>query len=891
MNTNTTRQEYATLIKFCTLCSELHTGGCQRTHREEGEGRGRKDNKSLGAYGRDTLNDNGELLLSFANNHDLAIVNTFFSTPKGGVSHTFNGRAKKHIDYILTRQRDRKLVRNVTVHPQPSFLPTSDHNNIVSAPVKLLGHFARNRRLRVSAEPPVDRRRLVTDPQLRQEVATAVGRHLRANPPGNSNVDNVEAAFAAAIMRTAELVIPSQEQRKPGRGWSGDAQTDAELQTATDAMHAAWQRLKTDTRDAQLRRVVRKACNWLKRVRSAAVVHFFERHVVELEKQLRMGDQHGFFQNIKSVQLEETKKVESQYVRDEGGRLLRDKGRVRERWVRFFRSLLNSKSDMLDPDIPKRLPQQPVVSALGIEPTEEEIATAMKAMPNEKAVGPDRLPAELLKLGLQQDGTILLELHRLTTLIWRERKVLQQWKDAVITVLHKIGDKTECGNYRGISLVSHAGKVLLKVVARTLSAYREAKGLLPEEQCGFRPNRSTTDMMFVVRRLQEIGRKAGVSLFMCFIDLQKAYDTVERTLLWQVLTRIGVPAQMIAVIQQFHDGIRACVRPDDGVCSDWFEVEYGLRQGCVLSPLLFNIFFAAVLTVVLKRFSEEPAILAELVHLKEPPTSMGPEPAMDYVRRAVWGMLYADDVCIVSRSPQGLAKMMEVIVEVCRAFALTVSAKKTETMCMPPPRTPRTMVQIEAAGQTYKQVQSFTYLGGAVTEVPDMSVEIARRTRASRRYLRELYDQPKDALSLKTRMVKAEAIEALLYGCSMWTLRQEHYATLRIVHHRVLLRIIGAQRKRPDHRMISYNRALEIIGYESIETTLRTRRLLWAGTLLRMSGGRLPKRIVFGNLEGAVRKGRGGEGERVDRLRPERHPGVRHSGGLESDGFKGGGVG
>ena len=198
---------------------------------------------------------------------------------------------------------------------------------------------------------------------------------------------------------------------------------------------------------------------------------------------------------------------------------------------------------------------------------------------------------------------------------------------------------------------------------------------------------------------------------MCFIDLQKAYDTVDRTLLWQVLTRIGVPPQTIVVIQQFHDEMRACVRPDDGVCSDWFEVGQGLQQGCVPSRLLFNIFFAAVPTVVLQRFSEEPAILAELVHLKEPPTSMGPGPTMDYVRRAVWGMLYADDACIVSRSPQGLAKMMEVIVEVCRAFALTVSAKKTETMCMPPPRTPRTMVQVEAAGQTYKQVQSFTYLG------------------------------------------------------------------------------------------------------------------------------------------------------------------------------------
>ena len=134
-----------------------------RTGRREKGQVGSTDIKILGAYGRDTLNDNGELLLSFATNHDLALVNTFFSPPKGGVSHTFNGRGKKRIDYILTRERYRKLVRNVTVHPQPSFLPISDHN-IVSAPVKLLVHFARNRRLRAPAKPPVDRRRSVTDP-------------------------------------------------------------------------------------------------------------------------------------------------------------------------------------------------------------------------------------------------------------------------------------------------------------------------------------------------------------------------------------------------------------------------------------------------------------------------------------------------------------------------------------------------------------------------------------------------------------------------------------------------------------------------------------------------------------------------------------------------------
>ena len=84
----------------------------------------------------------------------------------------------------------------------------------------------------------------------------------------------------------------------------------------------------------------------------------------------------------------------------------------------------------------------------------------------------------------------------------------------------------------------------------------------------------------------------------------------------------------------------------------------------MLSPLLFNICIAAVLNVVLQNFSEDPAILAALVHLKDPSTSTGPGPAMDYVRREVWGMLCTDDACMVSPLPQGLTNMMEVIVEI-----------------------------------------------------------------------------------------------------------------------------------------------------------------------------------------------------------------------------------
>ena len=116
----------------------------------------------------------------------------------------------------------------------------------------------------------------------------------------------------------------------------------------------------------------------------------------------------------------------------------------------------------------------------------------------------------------------------------------------------------ECGNYRGISLVAHAGRTLLKIIARRLREYCERVGILPEEQSDFRPNRSTTDMMFVIRRLQELARKKRIPLYVRFMGLTKAYDCVDRNLLWTVLARFGVPQNMISVIRQFHDGMRAC---------------------------------------------------------------------------------------------------------------------------------------------------------------------------------------------------------------------------------------------------------------------------------------------------------------------------------------------
>ena len=136
-----------------------------------------------------------------------------------------------------------------------------------------------------------------------------------------------------------------------------------------------------------------------------------------------------------------------------------------------------------------------------------ELTDAIRSLVNGKAVGPDGVSIELFKITLHGDLALRWRLLDIVVRIWRGGEVPQQEKYAITMVIHKSKDRTECGNFRGISLVAHTGKILLNVIARRLSEYCECVGIMPEEQNGFRPNRSTTDMMFVIRRSQKLAWK------------------------------------------------------------------------------------------------------------------------------------------------------------------------------------------------------------------------------------------------------------------------------------------------------------------------------------------------------------------------------------------------
>ena len=227
-------------------------------------------------------------------------------------------------------------------------------------------------------------------------------------------------------------------------------------------------------------------------------------------------------------------------------------------------------------------------------------------------------------------------------------------------------------------------------------------------------------------------------------------------------------------------------------------------------------------------------------------------------------MLYADDAGVVSTSPRGLTRMIDVIVVACQKFGQTVSEKTTEVIHLwSHPSTASNAPRIEAAGQRHKYTTKFVYLGGAFNESVDLDTEIMRRSGAAwasvRKYSSQPYDRRNARLALKTRLFKAEVMEAMLYGCATWTMRSQDFSSLRTAHHKLLLRIIGFRRKdRTGYKPLWYGEALERTGSERVETPIRKRQPGFAVAFVLKGDIRLSKRVMFQRLavQGPKRRGR-----------------------------------
>lgn len=166
------------------------------------------------------------------------------------------------------------------------------------------------------------------------------------------------------------------------------------------------------------------------------------------------------------------------------------------------------------------------------------------------------------------------------------------WRGAIIAPIFKKGNRKECSNYRGISLLSVIGKLYASILVDWIRG--KVEHVLGEDQCGFRPLRGCQDQIFCLRQTIEKLYEKNKDLYLCFIDLEKAFDRVPRQRLFEVLSEYGINGGLLEAVKSIYVDSRAAVRID-GELSESFEVKEGVRQGCCLSPILFIIFMDKII--------------------------------------------------------------------------------------------------------------------------------------------------------------------------------------------------------------------------------------------------------------------------------------------------------
>uniref|UniRef100_A0A5F8GYV1 Reverse transcriptase domain-containing protein n=1 Tax=Monodelphis domestica TaxID=13616 RepID=A0A5F8GYV1_MONDO len=296
-----------------------------------------------------------------------------------------------------------------------------------------------------------------------------------------------------------------------------------------------------------------------------------------------------FFSALKTV-YGPLKPITTPLLSSDGDTLIKDKKGISNRWKEDFSRLLNRLSSV-DQSALDQIPQNHTFEQLDVPPSIEEVQKAIKQMSAGKAPGKVRIPTEVYKA---LNGKALQAFHIVLTSIWEEEGMPPELRDASIIALYKNKvTRTACDNYRGISLLSTAGKILAHVILnRLLSSVSEQN--LPESQCGFRPDCSTIDMVFTVRQMQEKCLEQNPSLYIVSIDLTKVFHTVNRDALWVILNKLSCPAKFVKLIQLFHVDMTGEVL-SGGETSDHFNISNVVKQGCILAPVLFNLYFTQVL--------------------------------------------------------------------------------------------------------------------------------------------------------------------------------------------------------------------------------------------------------------------------------------------------------
>lgn len=452
----------------------------------------------IGRHGDEHLNENGKLLLDFCVGNSLTVMNTFFEHRDVHKYTWFRGTQRSLIDFVMVSPDLRKRVMDVRVKRGAEL--STDHHLVVatfrccgSVPVRK----QRKRTKRIKWEA-------LEEAAVRENLAKELSAKYQAIPTMVADVETEWALFKGALLEVSEKCC--------GTKWVGPTPGGSK-RTAwwTEEVKEAVKRKKTLFKQWLGNKTLEARDNYQVARREAAIIVKEAKAKTErdfckkLEKDRRNAPK-LYWQAMKRMRNPE--ESQSQTVRSKLGTLLSEDQAVVSRWQEYFDELLNPTT--ASPPVAKMQIKTETVL------TTEEVTRAITRLKTGKSAGADEIRPEMLK-ATGEDGIAWIQ--RLFQVAWDTGETPQEWQIGVVAPIFKKGDKAECSNYRGISLLSLPAKLYAKILEVKVRAIVEDK--ISETQGGFRPGRSTTDQLFTLRQLCEKVWEYNLPAFLTFVDLKR----------------------------------------------------------------------------------------------------------------------------------------------------------------------------------------------------------------------------------------------------------------------------------------------------------------------------------------------------------------------------------
>jgi calcineurin-like phosphoesterase family protein len=756
----------------------------------------------IGHHGVGCMNEEGNRIVDFCKQNHLKIMNTYYEH-RDSHKYTWYGWNSNKQEYDKMTQIDLFLTtdyRSVTnVKAIPSVSLDSDHRLVV---MKTIYRSQKNR--------PAEKRRRVNTRALKdQEIRTKFLTQLQNTANTMNQADDVETMWKIFkenlennLNETVGFQWSSVSKKRKTPWWS---EAVSEKVRAKQKAFRDWMKHRTSLNRGlyiEARREAEKAIKKSKKMKWEQLCDDIEKDIVGTKKLL--------YQLAKSYRKGQQQKPYN--IKDEEENIIMETGQVKERWTDYFSQLLNVDQEA---DSTEEIFDQ-VDNIYKI--TQEEVRWAIKKSKNNKAPGPDTIPNEVYKAG---EDIMVEQLTDLFNAAYINGQVPEEWCQSDIVPIYKQkGDYLCCKNYRGVSLMSHASKLYESVLEARLREVVEPK--MGKWQHGFRPGKSTTDMIWGLRNMVEKHWEFNAPLFVAFLDLEKAFDRVPRSRLWRVLLEYGVEADLQRAIKSTYMTSQSRVTTNVGA-GEWFKTESGVRQGSILSPLLFIMYMDLVIRKVSELNSDEGMILA-----------------------------YADDIAQTATSEQQLQKQMNNWCLVFKEFKLKLNVQKTEVLLVS--RIPR-KVNIVVENSELKQTERFKYLGSIVSDNARREEEIYTRISNYSKHVGLLYPLLKDkSVPRKAkRLIYLTILRPLLiYGHESWVLTKSIESKIQAAEMKVL-RLIRGVNIMDKMRNETIRKELDI---QSILTTVKNSQLRWFGHVMRRDDSSLVKNILDYKVKGKRPTGR-----------------------------------